>query len=258
MKRRKCWKIAIGQIPLTMGDKSRNLTSLFNAIRAAGQQKCDLIVLPECSLSGWLSPRARTQAESIPGPFTRKLCRAARRLHLGIVIGMEERKDGKLFNAALLISRGGKILSHYRKIDELDIGLRLYHRGNKLEVVEFEGRKAALNICADSWKPGIVETLKTMGAEILFSPCAWAVKPGGERRNLSWISRIYRARTKGSSIHLVSANSVGKVTQGPWRGRILQGNSLVFGPGGKKLLQGPGNEPALLICEVNFPAKADP
>jgi predicted amidohydrolase len=196
MKRHECWKIAIGQIPLVMGDKSRNLTAVFDAIRAAGEQKCDLIVLPECSLTGWLSPRARTQAEPIPGPFTRRLCRAARSHKLGIVIGMEERKDGKLFNAGLLISRDGKILSHCRKIDELDIGLRLYHRGNKLEVIELEGRKAALDVCSDSWKPGIVETLKLMGVEILFSPCAWAIEPGGERRNLAWIARTYHAPTE--------------------------------------------------------------
>jgi len=40
------------------------------------------------------------------------------------------------------------------------------------------------------------------------------------------------------------------VTEGPWKGRVLQGNSLVTGPGGTPLLTGPTNEPALLTVTL--------
>jgi predicted amidohydrolase len=48
----------------------------------------------------------------------------------------------------------------------------------------------------------------------------------------------------------VAANGVGPVTQGPWKGRVLQGNSLVVGPDGRKLLEGPTHQPALLTAVV--------
>jgi predicted amidohydrolase len=98
--------------------------------------------------------------------------------------------------------------------------------------------------------PHITESLYLMGAEIIFSPCAWAIEPGGEARNIRWIGNIYRQRTRGKRLYIVSANGVGRVTQGPWRGKILQGNSLVFGPGGHKLLQGPTNQADLLMCTL--------
>jgi predicted amidohydrolase len=243
-------KIAIGQIPVVMGDKAHNLRTVFGAIEAAGQAQCDVIVLPECSLTGWLSPAAKTEAEPLPGKLTRSLARLARKHQLAIVVGLEERAGDKLYNTAVLIGRDGKLIARHRKINELDIGLQLYSKGDALNVVDFEGRKVALDICADSWVPHITESLYLMGAEIIFSPCAWAIEPGGEARNIQWISRIYRQRTRGKQLFIVSANGVGDVTQGPWRGKILQGNSLVFGPGGKKMLQGPTNQADLLVFHL--------
>ena len=46
-------------------------------------------------------------------------------------------------------------------------------------------------------------------------------------------------------------NGVGSVTEGPWKGRILQGNSLVTGPNGDALLQGPTNQPAFLTFRLS-------
>ena len=45
-------------------------------------------------------------------------------------------------------------------------------------------------------------------------------------------------------MYIISPNGVGAVTEGPWKGRLLQGNSLVTGPNGEGLLKGPTNEPA--------------
>jgi len=40
------------------------------------------------------------------------------------------------------------------------------------------------------------------------------------------------------------------VTQGPWKGRILQGNSLVMGPDGKRVAVLARNQPSFLAVTL--------
>lgn len=244
------FKVGIAQIPVRMGDKDANLASVHDYAKAAARDRCDIAVFPECCLAGWCSPVARDVAETIPGPLTDSLGTLARRHGMAVVIGMEEREGDRVFNSALFIDRRGEILLRHRKINELDVGLRFYSPGRSLGVADFEGRTLGLDICADSWIPAIVDALYLMGARLVFSPCAWAVRPGGEARNIAKIRRWYAARTKGKDLVMVSANGVGRVSQGPWQGKILQGESLVTGRRGRTLFQGPRNEAGLLTVSV--------
>jgi predicted amidohydrolase len=247
---RKGLRIGLGQVRVVMGDKKANVAELFRAVKDAARARCDVVVLPECSLAGWLSPSARRAAEPVPGPLTKKLGAAARRLGMAIVVGLEERDGNRVYNSAVLIDRRGEVLAKHRKIDELEIGLRVYTPGRSLSVFDFEGRPAALSICADSWKPTITDALYGMGARLILSPSAWAVEPGGEATNIAWIREAYRQRSAGRDLTIVAPNGVGDVTEGPWKGRILQGNSLVTGPNGKPLLTGPVDQPAILTVDL--------
>lgn len=250
--RKKNLKIGIAQIPIVMGDKETNLKSVFDAVRVAGKDGCDIVVLPECCLTGWLSTVTRAKAERVPGRFTDALGRLARHHRIAIAVGFEEKDESRCYNAAVFIARDGEIRARHRKINELEIGLDLYSRGDSLGVFEFEGRTLALDICADSWTPHLVASLYLMGAQVILSPCAWAIEPGNEQTNIDWISHTYAERTSGNNLAIVAANSVGPVSEGPWAGRVLQGDSLAFGPDGVKLVQGPTNEPAHLSVTLEI------
>jgi len=247
---RKGLKVGLGQIRIEMGEKDANVKELFHAVDEAAKSDCDLLVLPECSLAGWLSPSARDASEQIPGPLIHRMVEAARKHEMAIVAGLEEREGSRVYNSAVFIERHGEIVARHRKINGLEIGLEVYSRGTSLNVFSFEGRTAALSICADSWTPVITDALYDMGARLLFSPCAWAVEAGGEATNIAWIRETYRQRAAGRELYIVSANGVGAVTEGPWKGRVLQGNSLVTGPDGDALLKGPTNEPSLLTVRL--------
>jgi predicted amidohydrolase len=247
---RKGLKVGLGQIRVVMGDKKTNLVELLHAVDEAAKSDCDLVVLPECSLAGWLSPSARSAAESIPGPVIHRLVEAARKHKMAIVLGLEEREDSRVYNSAVFIDRHGEILSRHRKINELEIGHEVYSRGSSLSAFPFEGRSMALSICADSWTPVITDALYELGARIILSPCAWAAEPGGEGTNIAWIRETYRQRAAARQLYIVSPNGVGTVTEGPWKGRVLQGNSLVTGPNGEPLLKGPTNEAAMLTVRL--------
>lgn len=245
-------KIALAQVRVTMGNKRANIAAIFDAIAVAAHQQCHMVVFPECSLAGWLSSAAAVCAESIPGPFTRRVSALARRLKLAVVVGMEERSEaGQIYNSAILIDQTGSLRMRHRKINELELATSIYSRGASLETTELWGRTVGLTICADSWVPEITDALYLLGARLIFSPGAWAVESGGETTNLSWIMETYRQRVGSRDLYIIAPNSVGPVTQGPWKGRILQGNSLVIGPGGKLLICGPTSQPALLCFTLS-------
>jgi predicted amidohydrolase len=244
------FKVGIAQPAVVMGDKRANVAALTEAVAQAGRARCDAVVLPECGLTGWLSPAARTDAEPVPGPFTRRLSSLARRWRMSIAAGLEERSDGKLFNSAVLIDPQGRLRLHHRKINELDLGLEMYARGDRLGVADVDGLRLGLDICADSWSPAVTDALHLMGARVILSPCAWAVEPGGEETNITWITETYRERTRKRELYIAASNGTGPVTQGPWKGRILQGNSLVMGPDGQRVALLARNRPSFLAVSL--------
>ncbi len=241
--------IGLGQIRIIMGDKRANMASIFAMIGAAAQYGCDLLVLPECCLAGWLASNAAKAAEPIPGPFTRKLCSLAKHHRIAIVAGMEEKENGRVYNSAVFIDEAGKILLKHRKINELELAKSVYSTGSAIEVAMWRGRTLGLSICADSWRPEETDALWMMGARLILSPCAWAVEIGGESTNRAWIHETYRQRIADRDLVIVAANSVGTLTESPWKGRVLQGNSLAIGKGGMVLAQGTTSEPQLICCE---------
>ena len=222
-------KIGLGQVSLKMGDKTANRVTLSEAIVDAAKQGCDLVVLPECGLAGWLSATAREAAEPIDGPFCDELRKLAQQHEIAIVAGFEECEGDRIYNSAVFLDEHGEVRTRHRKINELSIAKELYQTGASLEVIDWRGHAVGLLICADCWIPEFVDALHAMGANLILSPCAWAVQRGGEETNLAWIIDIYRQRIGTGDLTIAAANSVGEVTEGPWIGRILQGNSLAIG-----------------------------
>jgi predicted amidohydrolase len=130
----------------------------------------------------------------------------------------------------------------------LELARPVYSTGSSLGVFPWRGRRVGLLICADCWRPELVDALHTMGADTILSPCAWAVEPGGESTNLAWILENYRQRIGERDLVIAAANGVGEVSEGPWKGRRLQGNSLVVHRGTH--ICGATNEAELLIAEI--------
>jgi len=243
-------KVAMVQMRVEMGAKDSNLARALEATSEAAAEGADLVLLPECPFVGWLSERVGDLAEPIPGTITHALADAARKHGVYLCSGLTEQAGDDFFNSAVLFDRMGRLILRHRKINELDVGLEIYSRGHALCVADTEFGLMGVNICADNWVPSIDQTLALMGARIVISPCAWACQPGSETTNIHSIREKLKSRTTESNLYLLCANSVGQLTEGPWSGRILQGASLVYAPGGSELLAGPMNQEAILYCEI--------
>lgn len=250
-------KIGMGQMLVEPGEPHRNIARAIDMVASAAESGCDIVVLPECLDIGWTHPSAATLAEPIPGERTAAFAAAARQNGVWVVAGLTERSENEIYNAAVLLSPEGSLVLRHRKINELDIGTSLYSTGTGLAVARTPIGAIGVNICADNFPDSLVlgHSLARMGAQLLLSPCAWAVdadhdntkEPYGQL----WLD-AYVPLARLYDLTVIGVSNVGWLTDGPWKGRKCIGCSLAVGPEGV-LLQGPYGEAAeaLLTVEVD-------
>ena len=238
------YRVALGQILVEGGRPDPNLDRAVTVIAAGAADGCRVVVLPECLDLGWTHPSAREFAQPIPGPHSERLARAARKHGIFVVAGLVEATGDRRYNSAILISPDGEILLHHRKINELAFALELYDIGDHLGVVECELGRVGLTICADNL-PGSLElghALCRMGAQVIFSPSAWAVDVNHDQKaepyGTEWLEG-YSELASLYNVTIVGVSNVGPITAGAWTGKICIGCSLVVGPGGSVLVQAP-------------------
>lgn len=251
-------RLGMAQILVEGGQPRANLDRAMTAIGRAAGEGCRLVVLPECLDLGWTDPSARDLAQPIPGPHVDRLARAAGENQIYVVAGLVEHAGDRLYNTAVLIAPSGQILIHHRKINELDIALDLYSVGDRLGVADTELGTLGISICADNFGNSLAigHVLARMGAQVILSPCAWAVDadhdnaraPYGQlwTDSYSELARLY-------DLTVIGVSNVGWITGGPWRGRKCIGCSLALGPSGEILAQGPygAQAEALVSVEVS-------
>jgi N-carbamoylputrescine amidase len=109
--------VAAVQFKPHRGDKPEALRQLVTLARAAAAGS-DLIVLPEMAATGYLfaDPAAvRPVAETPAGETFQALSPVAREAGAWLVCGFVEDAGDRLYNAALVIDRAGKLAFTYRK-----------------------------------------------------------------------------------------------------------------------------------------------
>ena len=251
-------RIALAQMYVKPGDAPANLRRARGMVERAAAGGADVVVLPEAMDCGWTHPAARDLASPVPGGDTFEDLAAAARAHrVYVCSGLVERDGDCLYNAAVLIDPEGKLLLHHRKLNELDIGHDLYAQGDRLGVARTPLGTFGLMVCADGFASGHVvsRTLALMGADVILSPSAWAV-PAGHDNAAEPYGKVWRdcyvPVAKEQGVWVVGVSNVGPITAGPWAGRKCIGCSMVVGPGGEEVLQGPYGEDAEAVLFVDI------
>lgn len=231
-------KIGIGQMHVDGGNPGLNLENAIGFIGEAAASQCDVVVLPECLDFGWTNESAINGAEPIPGKYSDLLSQAARKYKIVTIAGLTEKDGDKIYNTAILISSQGKILTKHHKINILDIAQHIYSKGNRCKVTETEIGKIGLNICADN-SPATSElghALGIMGADIILSPCSWAVPPNFDNEKTPYGDIWKQSYTEIASRHkipVVDVSNTGLVKDGAWKGWWCIGASLVVSADGE-------------------------
>ncbi len=169
--------IACVQTDVTFADVSANVQRVLDWLEQAGRAGADLVILPECMLSGYAYD-SRTQALphalSIDDPLFNDLAKAASNHGLYLTLGFLEQDGDRLFNASALVGPGG-VIGHYRKIHLPHLGIdRFVDRGDiPYRVLSAGDVKVGLAICYDSSFPEPMRLLALEGADVIALGTNW-------------------------------------------------------------------------------------
>lgn len=238
-------KIAAVQIEPKLMKIAENLKSILSAIKEAASNGADLIVFPECSLTGYIflsRKEALPFAESIPGPSTRKLIRLCQEVKVYVILGLLEKERNKLFNAAVLFGPQG-LIGKYRKNHLPFLGVDRFTDidDEPFHVYETPIGNVGLQICYDITFPESSRVMALLGADILALPANF---PRGRGERI--ITYVVSARAIENRVHVVAANRVGSE-----RGYQFAGLSKIVDASGEILGLGSPDKEEIIYAEVN-------
>jgi len=270
-------KVAAAQLSPVFLNKEKTVKKACSAILEAGNNGAKLIVFPEAFLSGypdwvWLIPNSKgaalnelyiklvENAVSVPDRATDKLCKAAKKTGVNVVMGMNERNSessgSSLYNSLLFISDQGDIMGKHRKLIPTG-GERLIWaqgKGDTLRSYDTSAGKLAGLICWENYMPLARTVIYESGAQILASP-TWDKSP-------NWLQSMQHIAREGG-LFVISTCMALRLDHIPdefdfknlyseGREWINTGNSCIIAPNGN-LLAGPLEaEEGILYADIDL------
>lgn len=170
------------------------LPAFAKALDVIGQAGVDLALLPEY-FSG------EGARETLVGPAATLMSEKAATygMYVAGTIGLHDQTSDRLFNAALLFDRNGKLIGRYDKIHlygpELNLGG--VTPGDEVPVFRTDFGKVGFMTCYDSWFVDVAELVALRGADILLFP------------SLNYDRALMHARALDNCINIVASSRAG-------------------------------------------------
>ena len=257
-------KVRVGLIQMSDSfSKEENIKKAVEKIRESASQGAQIICLQELFTSLYFCDTENYDhfhlAESVPGPTTAILQKAAKELNVVLIASLfEKRAPGLYHNTTAVIDADGEYLGKYRKMhipDDPAYYEKFYFTPGDLGYKVFKTKFATIGvlICWDQWYPEAARITALMGAEILFYPTAigWAADQE-ELTNIeqygAW-QTIQKSHAIANGVHVVSVNRVGVEQDGRMK---FWGASFVANPLGTVLVQASHDQEEILIQELDL------
>lgn len=235
-------RVLVRQTASAAGNVEAAFADVACGLRTAAAAGAGMAVFPELFLPGYNHADVAALAQPSDGPWIARLCALAREARVGLTVGYAERDGDRVFNSAIALDAAGAVLARYRKIQLY--GPReaaLFTPGDRYEVFEFAGRRAALLICYDIEFAGHVAALAARGVELLLVPTA----------NMDPFDHVPRLTVPSQAVNhavaIVYANYCG--TEGDL---TYCGGSLVVAADGAVLVRA-GRGAAMLVADLGQP-----
>lgn len=165
------FRVAILQMPSTTRDIGKNTKTLLVKLEEAAKEKADILLVPECFITGYALPIAYEDALTDEDVHIQEICKAAKELQIGVVATALTRGQSKPQNSAFVIDKTGKVLMKYSKVHTCDFAdERCLESGKEFKVCDFDGVKLGVMICYDREYPESARVLMLKGAEIILVP----------------------------------------------------------------------------------------
>jgi NAD+ synthase (glutamine-hydrolysing) len=236
-------KIAIAQINCMLGDLAGNAAKIADYARRAKAQGAEILLTPEMSLCGY-PPEDLLLRDGFYHACDKALQELARQAEgIILLVGHPHRVGRNHYNAASIL-RDGKVAATYHKhalpnhsvFDEE----RYFEHGKEPCLIEMDGVKFGINICADVWDEHAATRAQEAGAQMLLVLNA---SPYHFNKQATRYDTI-RDRIGDTGLSVVYANLVGGQDE-----LVFDGASFVMDSKGELTHQFPAFEEVLGIIE---------
>ena len=176
--------VAAGSMVSIPGDKDKNITAMTRLIEQAAERKVDLLLLPECCLTGPFTPAlghttedTHKASESVPGPSTEKIVDLAAKYNMYISFGTAETGMIKVpFITQVIVGPKGYIGKNRKRYVGATEHKMYRSGGDDFDIFDLGFAKVAHVICWEGIIPEIAQVLVKNGADLLLAPHACGVK----------------------------------------------------------------------------------
>lgn len=252
-------------------DPDEHADALAVGIRRAADEGAQLVCLQELTLSRYFAadPAGPTAAgvepEELPGgPTYRFADRMARATGMHVHASLYERADGPDglgYNTAIIVAPDGALLARTRKLHiPVTAGYhedRYFRPGpgdtEPFPVVGLGGAHLGLPTCWDQWFPEVARAYSLEGADVLVYPTAIGSEPDHPDFDTQplW-EQVMLGNAIANGVFMVAVNRIGE--EPPLR---FYGSSFICDPYGRKLVQAPRDEPAVLVADLDLDQRHD-
>lgn len=235
--------IAVLQHIPVPNDTAAALQRLETTAAQSAANGCQLLLVPECSITGYNQSLETMQqaAISADGDTAQSIADICRRHNIAVSYGFAEKADENYYNCVQIIDASGNLAAAYRKSHLWgDLDRSLFMPGNALSpVVEINGWQVGLLICYDVEFPENVRALALAGAELILVPTG-LMQPW---RDVA--ERVVPVRAYENQLYIAYCNYCG--TEGDI---TYEGRSCITGPDGADLDRAE-KIPALLTARLS-------
>jgi NAD+ synthetase len=237
-------KIAIAQINCTLGDLAGNAAKIAEYAQRAKAQGADILLTPELALCGY-PPEDLLLRDGFYRASDEALAGLARQVAgITVIVGHPHKQGENRYNAASIL-RDGKIVSTYHKHSLPNHSVfdeeRYFTHGDKPCLIETDGVRFGIVICADVWHEHAASRAREAGAEVLLVLNA---SPYHFNKQLTRYDTI-RQRIGDTGLAVVYANMVGGQDE-----LVFDGASFVMDDQGELTHQFPAFEEVLGMVEL--------
>jgi N-carbamoylputrescine amidase len=252
-------------------DPEEHEAALEAGIRRAASAGARLVCLQELTLSRYFAvdpAGARAggvEPEELPGGATHRFAaRMARETGAHVHASLYERadaEDGLGFNTAIIVAPDGELLARTRKLHiPITAG---YHEDRYFRagpgdapaypLITIAPAHLGLPTCWDQWFPEVARAYSLEGADVLVYPTAIGSEPDHPDFDTQplW-ENVIVGNAIANGMFMVAVNRIGE--EPPLR---FYGSSFICDPYGRKLVQAPRDEPAVLVADLDLDQRHD-
>jgi len=247
--------LACVQTDVAFANPQANEKTMMDRLSEASERGADLVVFPECMLTGYgyeSREEAMEQAIGLEDDQFARFADVASRHRLQFTFGFLLREGEKLFNASALVTPNG-VAASYRKVHLPHLGVdRWVDPGDRPFQVDSvalgedathgeEEIRVGMAICYDCSFPETIRVLGLAGADVIALGTNW---PSTATRTAHLVPA---ARSMENHLYFVAANRVGTE-----RGFTYCGLSSICGPDGVELARANGDEETILYAKADL------